>query len=117
MKLPDTAVVLRQTANPTQDDAAFHHRARETLADYGSGFLARQFDGRPSVGSVELCDEQQGSLFKNAVRLIGKIKNLHARSSSSRSRSESLRSETKQHGEDRVPRRMPSLGRAGGEPD
>ena len=36
---------------------------------------------------------------------------------SSCSRGESLRSETKQHGEDRVQRRMPSLGRAGGEPD
>jgi len=36
---------------------------------------------------------------------------------SSRSRGESLRSETKQQGEDRVQRRMPSLGRAGGEPD
>ena len=28
-----------------------------------------------------------------------------------------MRSETKQHGEERVERRMPSLGRAGGEPD
>ena len=28
-----------------------------------------------------------------------------------------MRSETKQHGEERVQRRMPRLGRAGGEPD
>jgi len=41
------------------------------------------------VRLVELFDEQRGSLFKNAVGLIGKIKNLHARLSSSRSRTES----------------------------
>jgi len=77
MKLPDTAVVLRQTANPTQDHAAFDHHSREPLADDRSGLFAGEFEGGPSVRLVELFDEQRGSLFKNAVGLIGKIKNLH----------------------------------------
>ena len=75
MKLPDTAVVLRQTANPTQDHAAFDDRAREPLADYGSGFLARQFDGRPSVGGVELFDEQQGSAGAGQITYVLKLTN------------------------------------------
>jgi hypothetical protein len=77
MQLPDAAVVLGETADPSEQLIALEHGLRKTLAQYASNFLARRIQARPATRLLKAFDEQRGRLHSNVVGLTSEVEDLH----------------------------------------
>ena len=61
MQFPDAARVLGQTANPAEQQASIHNRARETFSENQRHLVTRERNRRPTPGLVESLDKKRRS--------------------------------------------------------
>jgi len=78
MQFPNSAVVFRKTADPTDQNIAVNRPSGKSIVDDAAQLIARTSKCRPAIRRIEVFDEKLRGDFHKPLGLASKIDNVQA---------------------------------------